>query len=146
MRQLCLIGRQLQHICHAFFRRFQIKHAAPDITAHLNIAARCFDNVGKGKDGGLEGLQDFIPNIKKAYLIGETANQFASLLGEVPFDQSGTLDVALQCAASDAIAAGEEAVVLLAPACASFDQFPSFEHRGNEFRKQALALINKDHS
>lgn len=114
-------------------------------------ALAAFENIywiagGQGKDGGLEGLQDFIPNIKKAYLIGETANQFASLLGEVPFDQSGTLDVALQRAASDAMAEGEEAVVLLAPACASFDQFPSFEHRGNEFREQALALINKDHS
>ena len=58
---------------------------------------------------------------------------------------SGTLEKALELAAKEALAAGEEAVVLLAPACASFDQFKSFTHRGDAFRQQAQALI-KDHA
>ena len=98
---------------------------------------------GQGKDGGLEGLKDFIPNITKAYLIGETAEQFAQFLGDVPHEISATLDTAILQAHEDARSDALESTVLLAPACASFDQFPSFEHRGNAFRQQAVALINK---
>ncbi|MCF6198643.1 MAG: UDP-N-acetylmuramoyl-L-alanine--D-glutamate ligase [Hyphomicrobiaceae bacterium] len=99
---------------------------------------------GQAKEGGLDELKETIPNIKKAFLIGEGASVFAQLLGEaLPFEMSGTLEKALEQAASEAAALGEEAVVLLAPACASFDQFKSFEHRGDAFRAQALAILNK---
>ena len=97
---------------------------------------------GQAKEGGLDELKDYIPNIKKAFLIGEGAGMFAQLLGEeLPCEMSGTLEKALQQAASEALALDEEAVVLLAPACASFDQFKSFEQRGEAFRAQALAII-----
>jgi UDP-N-acetylmuramoylalanine--D-glutamate ligase len=54
---------------------------------------------------------------------------------------AGTLDVALEHAARDAVAAGKPAAVLLSPACASFDQFPNFEVRGNRFRELVQELL-----
>jgi UDP-N-acetylmuramoylalanine--D-glutamate ligase len=97
---------------------------------------------GKPKEGGIASLAPHFPRIKKAYLIGEAAQAFAQTLGtSVPFSLTGTLDRALAEAASDAAASKEdEAVVLLSPACASYDQFPNFEVRGNAFRSLAGAL------
>jgi len=100
---------------------------------------------GQAKEGELDELKDFIPNIKKAFLIGEGAGVFAHMLGhELPHEMSGTLEKALEQAVSEAAALGEEAVVLLAPACASFDQFKSFEHRGDRFRELAKVWMDKD--
>jgi UDP-N-acetylmuramoylalanine--D-glutamate ligase len=97
---------------------------------------------GKAKEGGIESLAAFFPRIKKAYLIGEAAAAFALTLdGKVPYDISVTLDAAVANAARDAAeAAVAEPVVLLSPACASFDQFRNFEIRGNRFRELVLAL------
>ncbi len=97
---------------------------------------------GKPKAGGITGLTSFFPRIRKAYLIGEAAEEFAKTLGaEVPHAMSGTLDVAVAQAAADADASGlKEAVVLLSPACASFDQFRNFEIRGAKFRELVQAL------
>jgi UDP-N-acetylmuramoylalanine--D-glutamate ligase len=91
---------------------------------------------GKPKTGGITGLAEFFPRIAKAYLIGAAADEFAATLGAaVPHEVSGTLDVAVAHAARDAEASGlAEPVVLLSPACASFDQFPNFEERGAHFR------------
>jgi len=95
---------------------------------------------GKPKTGGIESLREFFPRIRKAYLIGEAAQEFSETLKGVPQEMSGTLDVAVPHAARDAEAAGGSAVVLLSPACASFDQFPNFEVRGDHFRKLVMAL------
>src|ERR1700749_889213 len=91
---------------------------------------------GKPKQGGISSLTGYFPRIRKAYLIGEAAQEFAGTLGErVPHEISGTLDVAVANAARDAKASGvQDAVVLLSPACASFDQFRNFEIRGAAFR------------
>jgi UDP-N-acetylmuramoylalanine--D-glutamate ligase len=95
---------------------------------------------GKPKEGGITPLTAFFPKIAKAYLIGESADDFARTLdGAVPFEQCGTLDVAVAAAARDA-GREEEAVVLFSPACASFDQFRSFEHRGDVFREIVAGL------
>ncbi len=97
---------------------------------------------GLPKEGGIASLSSFFPKIAKAYLIGEAAPSFAATLGEaVPYEISGTLDNAVKSAARDA--AAEEAadgVVLLSPACASFDQYRNFEERGTAFRTAVLAL------
>jgi UDP-N-acetylmuramoylalanine--D-glutamate ligase len=96
---------------------------------------------GKPKTGGIESLREFFPRIRKAYLIGEAAEEFARTLGDVPHEISKTLEEAVPHAARDAEASGlNEPVVLLSPACASFDQFPNFEKRGEHFRKVADAL------
>jgi UDP-N-acetylmuramoylalanine--D-glutamate ligase len=97
---------------------------------------------GKPKAGGITGLTSYFPRIRKAYLIGEAAAEFSGTLGErVPHEMSGTLDVAIASAARDAEASGlTEAVVLLSPACASFDQYRNFEIRGTAFRDIVQAL------
>lgn len=99
---------------------------------------------GKPKEGGIESLAPFFPRIVKAYLIGEAAEAFARTLdGRVPYEQAGDLATATAVAARDAAAdaaEGEEPVVLLSPACASFDQFPNFEKRGDVFRALVEAL------
>ncbi|RJT41771.1 UDP-N-acetylmuramoyl-L-alanine--D-glutamate ligase [Mesorhizobium waimense] len=97
---------------------------------------------GLPKEGGIEPLRGFFPRIAKAYLIGEAAPGFSATLGEaVPYEISGTLAAAVAHAANDAARDdGGEAVVLLSPACASFDQFKNFEVRGEAFRQAASAI------
>ena len=97
---------------------------------------------GKPKAGGITGLTGYFPRIRKAYLIGEAAAEFSGTLGDrVAHEMSGTLDVAIASAARDAEASGlSEAVVLLSPACASFDQYRNFEIRGTAFRDIVQAL------
>ncbi len=97
---------------------------------------------GVGKEGGIAPLAPLFGHIARAYLIGDAAEAFAATLGDrVPFETCGTLDAAV---ASAARAAGRseapEPVVLLAPACASYDQFANFEARGEAFRSLVQAL------
>jgi UDP-N-acetylmuramoylalanine--D-glutamate ligase len=97
---------------------------------------------GKPKAGGIASLDGYFPRIRKAYLIGEAAGEFAGTLqGKVPFQVAGTLERAVELAAADAEASAlKEAVVLLSPACASYDQFRNFEIRGAAFRDAVRKL------
>lgn len=97
---------------------------------------------GIAKAGGLAGLESFYPKIRHAYFIGEAAAEFSrSVGGALAHGISGTLEAAVADAARDALASGDaEPVVLLSPACASFDQFPNFEVRGNAFKAAVAAL------
>jgi len=97
---------------------------------------------GKPKEGGITSLSSFFPRIRKAYLIGEAAGQFARTLdGKALYEMSGTLDAAVASAAADAAASASEVpVVLLSPACASYDQFKDFEQRGDVFRDLVARL------
>lgn len=97
---------------------------------------------GKPKTGGIASLAEFFPRIRKAYLIGEAAKDFAQTLeGKVPYEIKGVLSAAVDAAARDAEASGlKEPVVLLSPACASFDQYPNFEVRGKAFTDLVLAV------
>ena len=74
----------------------------------------------------------------KAYLIGKSAVEFSEQLGGVSFEICETMEIAVKRAADEA-EAGE--VVLLAPAAASFDQYPNFEVRGEDFMAQVRAVI-----
>ena len=110
-----------------------------------------FDDIfwivgGKAKAGGIEPLKPLFGKVRKAYLIGEAAPAFdATLEGKVAYEQCGTLDVAVAAAARDAAESDAvEAVVLLSPACASYDQFANFEKRGDAFREQAQALLDEN--
>lgn len=100
---------------------------------------------GKPKEGGIDSLRRYFRNIAKAYLIGAASDAFARTFdedGSVEYERAGTLEVAVASALRDAQAKrGEgEIAVLLSPACASFDQFPNFEVRGDRFRALVGAL------
>lgn len=96
---------------------------------------------GQPKTGGIDDLADLFPRVIKAYLIGEAAPAFAqTLAGKAEAVACGTIDAAAEAAFRDATAAGKDAVVLLSPACASFDQFADFEARGDAFRSAVQAL------
>jgi UDP-N-acetylmuramoylalanine--D-glutamate ligase len=110
-------------------------------------ALACFSDIfwiagGRAKTGGIASLASFFPRIRKAYLIGEAATDFAAeLQGRVPHVVVGTLERAVERAATDAEASDvPEPVVLLSPACASFDQYRNFEVRGDKFRELVRAL------
>ncbi|MEM9013461.1 MAG: UDP-N-acetylmuramoyl-L-alanine--D-glutamate ligase [Pseudomonadota bacterium] len=94
---------------------------------------------GRAKEGGISTLAPHFDRIAGAYLIGEAAEDFAATLGPVPHQICGTLEAAVQAAMRDA-EAGD--TVLLSPACASFDQFESFEARGEAFEALVKAALN----
>jgi len=107
----------------------------------------CFPDIfwiagGRAKEGGIESLAGHFPRVRKVYLIGEAAKDFSRTLeGRVPFEIAGTLDAAVASAYAEAMRSQVAApVVLLSPACASFDQFRDFEHRGDEFRAAVKRL------
>jgi UDP-N-acetylmuramoylalanine--D-glutamate ligase len=97
---------------------------------------------GRPKTGGLEPLEPFLDRVRHAFLIGEATDRFAGALdGKVPVSRCGTLDSAVGAARDMAERDGlPGAVVLLSPACASFDQFRNFEARGDAFRFLVGAL------
>jgi UDP-N-acetylmuramoylalanine--D-glutamate ligase len=113
----------------------------------------CYETIywilgGQAKEGGITSLAPLFSRIEKAFLIGEASEEFAATLGaKVPFERCETLDVALAQARAAALADRKaDAVVLLSPACASWDQFDSFEHRGDVFRQLVAALPGKRRS
>jgi UDP-N-acetylmuramoylalanine--D-glutamate ligase len=97
---------------------------------------------GIAKAGGIDSLAPFFPKIVKTYLIGQATEEFAETLGpKARVEKCGTLDKAVEAAARDAKTEGRTgAAVLLSPACASFDQYPNFEVRGDAFVKAVSQL------
>ena len=83
--------------------------------------------------------------IRQAFLVGESQKGFASTLdGRLPYHNSGTIDEAVSQAFKAAESSdASDPVVLLSPACASFDQFPSFEKRGEFFKEEVFKLANQ---
>lgn len=114
-------------------------------------ALATYDNIywiigGKAKEGGIASLESYFPKLRRAYLIGDAATEFSrTLAGKVDCTEAKTLDVAVEMAAKDADAAegGALRIVLLSPACASFDQFPNFEVRGDVFRAAVQAYLQR---
>jgi UDP-N-acetylmuramoylalanine--D-glutamate ligase len=114
---------------------------------HTAWNGKSFENIywiagGVPKSGGIASLEPFFPRIKKAYLIGEAADLFAETLkGKLPYTKSGAMHSALEQAYLDAVEVGERAVVLLSPACASFDQYANFEQRGDHFKQLVKGML-----
>ncbi|WP_417669932.1 UDP-N-acetylmuramoyl-L-alanine--D-glutamate ligase [Roseibium sp.] len=140
----------LHHRMEVVARSGRILFVNDSKATNADAAARAlasFDRIywiagGKPKAGGIASLDEYFDKIAKAYLIGEAAEEFARTLdGKVETEICGTLDKAVQAAASDAAEdSASELAVLLSPACASFDQFPNFELRGEAFAEAANAL------
>jgi UDP-N-acetylmuramoylalanine--D-glutamate ligase len=110
-------------------------------------ALASFDRIywiagGRPKEGGLDPVWPFLDRVRHAYLIGEAAPQFAqALAGRVPCSECGDLVTAFARATEAARRdAGNDPVVLLTPACASFDQFTDFEARGAAFKALVAGL------
>jgi UDP-N-acetylmuramoylalanine--D-glutamate ligase len=110
-------------------------------------ALATFDNIfwivgGQMKDGGLSGLESYLPKIRNAYTIGEAEDVFTTWLEEhgAHVTRCGVLEEAIAQAHTDAQKFQHDCVVLLSPACASWDQFKSFEDRGDQFVTQVEAL------
>jgi UDP-N-acetylmuramoylalanine--D-glutamate ligase len=105
------------------------------------MALTCYPRIywiagGRAKEGGLNGLEPLMNRVTHAYLIGEAEEEFARwMVGKVGADICGTLNVAVQTATRAALKDDQPSVVLLSPACASFDQFTNFETRGDEFTR-----------
>lgn len=140
----------LAHRMEEVGRRGNVLFINDSKATNADAAARAlasFEDVywiagGKPKAGGIASLTGFFPRIAKAYLIGAAAEEFASTLGDrVPHVIAGTLDNAVELAAADAAAERRaHPVVLLSPACASYDQFRHFEERGARFAALVGAL------
>lgn len=153
------IGRKLGLDSHAMTAGFAsfggMAHRLQSVRRHMGLnfvndskatnaeatrhALAAFDNIywiagGVAKAGGLNGLAPLYAHVQSAYLIGEAADDFAEELTPImPTHVAGTIDKAVALAADHASAAAQDAVILLSPACASFDQFGDFEARGEAF-------------
>jgi UDP-N-acetylmuramoylalanine--D-glutamate ligase len=120
------------------------KATNPDAAAK---ALACYEAIywiagGRPKEGGLEAIEPYLPRVRRAFLIGEAEPLFADALKDkVAISRCGTLDRAVAAAVEAAAAEGlEDRIVLLSPACASFDQFANFEARGDAFRRLVEGL------
>jgi len=113
-------------------------------------ALGCYDRIywiagGLPKAGGIASLAPFFPRIAQAFLIGQASDDFARTLdGQAPVTRSGDLATAIAQATAAARRDGvADAVVLLSPACASYDQFTSYEARGDAFRQLAQQIVDE---
>jgi UDP-N-acetylmuramoylalanine--D-glutamate ligase len=113
-------------------------------------ALGCYERIywiagGLPKAGGITSLAPFFPRLAGAFLIGQAADEFAeTLTGRAPVTRSGTLAAAIADATAAARRDGApDAVVLLSPACASYDQFTSYEARGDAFRALARHIVEE---
>lgn len=140
----------LAHRMEEVGRRGRVVFVNDSKATNTDAAAKAlasFDSIywiagGRAKTDGLAGLETYFSHIARAYLIGEAAEPFAETLsGQVDAVVAGTVEQAVRAAANDAEAsAAPEPAVLFSPACASFDQYPNFEVRGDAFRAAVAAL------
>ncbi len=128
----------LPHRCQIIGERGGVVFVNDSKATNADSAAKslqAFERVrwiagGQAKAGGISALAPHLGHVAKAYLIGQSAAEFAESLGNVPHELCETMEKAVYQAAKDA-ESGD--VVLLAPAAASFDQYDNFEQRGDEF-------------
>ena len=146
--EMCIRDRKIQEALRSFRglkHRAQIlgnkkgvlfvndSKATNDTSAAKSL--KTFENIrwivgGQSKEHGIESLLPIEANIRQIYLIGSSQDSFSASLGKIPHKKCDTLENAMKIAYGDALSGD---TILLAPACASFDQFDSFEERGDKF-------------
>ena len=112
-----------------------VDSAAKALSAFKNIRWIC---GGLEKEGGLDGLRGALGSVRKAYVIGREAAHFAMQIKEVEAEVCTEMEAAVARAMAEA-EPGD--TVLLAPAAASFDQYDSFEKRGEDFSVKVLERL-----
>lgn len=141
------LEHRLQEIARSGFIRFYNDSKATNADAAAQALA-AFPKLrwivgGQAKSDGIDALAPLFGHVTKAYLIGEAAEAFAKTLGDqVPHEKCDTIDQAVARAFVEAQATNQEEVIVLSPACASFDQFPDFEARGQHFTACVKGIIN----
>ena len=142
------LAHRMQQIAHRGAVAFVNDSKATNADA-AEKALSSYDNIhwiagGISKTGGIGSLEPYFPRIRRAYLIGAAASEFAKVLrGKVDFVVSETMDEAVSQAAKDASRnTSRSPIVLLSPACASFDQFKNFEIRGDAFVNLVSKISN----
>lgn len=143
------LRHRLQIVATIHGVRFINDSKATNADATANALAP-FSNIywivgGKAKAGGIDSLTCYFDSIEHAFLIGESQEEFAKTLeGRVNYTRCGTLSNAFSAATKLAFAERKQnAVILLSPACASFDQWKNFEERGDAFCSLVEDLLNK---
>ena len=139
----------LPHRSQIVCRQDGVTYVNDSKATNADSAARAlaaFDRVrwiagGLGKDGGIDVVLPHLGSVVKAYLIGHSARDIALALGDLPHEICETMDVAVARAIEEA-ESGD--TVLLAPAAASFDQYPNFEKRGEAFIAEVSAKLDGD--
>jgi UDP-N-acetylmuramoylalanine--D-glutamate ligase len=140
--------RGLPHRSQLVAERGGVRFVNDSKATNVDSAARAlqaFDRIrwiagGLGKEGGIAALGPHLGSVVKAYLIGHSARDFALQIGQTPHEICETMDRAVARAAAEA-QPGE--TVLLAPAAASFDQYPNFEKRGEDFTAQVGLVLGQ---
>lgn len=139
----------LRHRCEYLGRQDDISFINDSKATNMEAAATAlaaYDHIrwiagGRAKSTDFVPLVPFFPRIRHAYLIGEAAQSFAEALkGQVDTTLCGTVEAATEAACKDA---GPGDTVLFSPACASFDQYPDFEARGDAFRRAVSAIMDR---
>lgn len=132
----------LPHRSQLVAERGGVRYVNDSKATNVDAAAKAlqaFDRIrwiagGLGKEGGIAGLTPYLDHVVKAYLIGHSARDFALEIGQTSHEICDTMEQAVARAAAES-EPGD--TVLLAPAAASFDQYPNFEKRGEHF----IALV-----
>lgn len=138
------LKHRLQEVCMIANVRFFNDSKATNADASAQ-ALRAFPRIrwivgGQAKTDGIDPLIPLFNHVTKAYLIGEASEKFAKTLGKVPYEKCGTIERAVKAAYEDAREEDGVELVVMSPACASFDQYSDFEKRGDDFIHQVEIL------
>ncbi|WP_407965799.1 UDP-N-acetylmuramoyl-L-alanine--D-glutamate ligase [Bartonella sp. C271] len=144
------LAHRMQQVCKIGSILFINDSKATNAEASMPALAT-FNNIfwivgGQAKEGGIDALKGFFYKIRKAYLIGNAAENFARIIGSAfPFSMSLTLENAVREAVNDATRdIKQESVILFSPACASYDQFKNYEVRGETFVSLVMQLKKQE--
>jgi UDP-N-acetylmuramoylalanine--D-glutamate ligase len=147
VREFRAVEHRLEHVATVRGVLYYNDSKATNVDATIKALESFSANIhlilgGKDKGSDYSVLNPLLKErVKQVYTIGAAAAKIESQIAGVPVSSSRTLESAVQAAAKNAVSGD---VVLLAPACASFDQFDSYEHRGRVFKQLVTSLAKAD--